>query len=708
MLCSNSKERETIMDLMNKKSGRVCCKSAATLLVLCVVLSGCSGSSDQTDATVLPGQQATTTAGIADASDGNAVASSGETEVVDSARTSPSSAPTASAADNIDKAGLPNSAATTVIPSTTTVVSSSKVNDERLRAWEALSGFISKALSGNANAEEFNEIMERFTYKDDSKEEAAIQQPAELEETTTEETDEETETLKECQTPEIDAAETAENTDFIKGRISLSDDGKPLRLESLRVDTYPGLWVPVGPTDNLEILNLELRDNLGTTVYCTPFSIHPEFYSNFLVRIPDPPDYDRIAVVNSDIDVGEVRRSRNTPIVEDLVPEDGSLYCYEDVIRGRTDIRVRGKIRDSDFFDRTGNFTYSVWISTDGRENYKNIVWPSSTTGRNFEDGIHPAELYRVEDVYIRVHVSDSTRTSYAETYVKFDPSSCSAGQEQVETERKTSPERQNQEISAEVECDLPKLNPKGEYNNNRLDHSINASVFLSLEDEPLGLWSFGVKLLPTPRILSDPSSEYENFPIVAIELRDASGEAVFRSQYRVFWPQLGRFTESVLPNDIFFWAYYRRGYFASDAYIPDSSEYESIAILYAGEEIGVFHKSSNSPVVEIVSPNCGEIYQSDDTIRMTWYGYDLDGDDLDFDVWYSIDEGASYRRTSLGDDYTFGSNPSFVSFREDFSGRVYVRVHATDGFLTDYDETYFEISEGETSDDAVLEQEGL
>ena len=625
MLSSNSKERETIMDLMNRKGGRKHCKSAVVLAVLCVVLVGCSSSFDQTDATILP------------------------EEVSDSAPVSPSSVPASSSAEEREQADFQDSTPTTaVIPSTTTEV------------------------------------------------ETAIQQPAESEETLTEETAEETGTLKECQTDQ-DVVETAESTDFIKGRVTLSDEGKPLRLESLRVDTYPGLWVPVEPDDDLEILNLELRDDLGVAVYCVPFSVHAEFYSNFLVRVPDPPDYDRIAVVNSNIDIGEIWRSRNAPIVEDLTPDHGSLYCYEEVIRGRTSIRVRGKIRDSDFFASTfGNFRYSVWISTDEGKNYKNIVWPSSATGRNFSDSIHPAELHRAENLYIRVHVSDSTRTSYAETYVKFDPSACSSEQEQVETERETSPERQNQEIILEAECDLPELNPKGEYNNNRLDHSINASVFLSLEDEPLGLWSFGVKLLPTPRILSDLSSEYENFPIVAIELRDASGEAVFRSQYRVLWPQLGRFTESVLPNDIFFWAYYRRGYFASGAYIPDSSEYESIAILYAGEEIGVFHKSANSPVVEIVSPGCGEVYQRGDTIRMTWYGYDLDGDDLDYDVWYSIDEGASYQRTSLGDDYTFGSNPSFVSFREDFSGRVYVRVHATDGFLTDYDETYFEIVQDE------------
>ena len=685
---------------MNKKSGSKCCKSAAILAVLCVVLGGCSGSSDQTDATISLEQQTTTSVGATDASPENTLASSGEAEVVDSALASPSSVPVSSSTDNREEVDFPDNT-----PSITTTASNSTIDDESAETWEEeLAEFAARVSSGNAGPGEFDEIMARPPYEDAREEEADIQQSAESDKTPTEETD----IQSECQTPEVDLTEAIENTvltDFVGGRISLSDNGKPLRLESLRVDTYPGLWVPVGPTDNLEILNLELRDDLGVTVYCAPFSVHPEFYNNFLVRIPDPPDYDRIAIVNLDIDIGEVWRSRNAPIVEDLTPERGSLYCYEDVIRGRADIRVRGKIRDSDFFSSTvGDFRYSVWISTDGGENYKNIVWPSSATGKNFRDEIHPAELYRAENVYIRVHVSDSTRTSYAETYVKFDPSACSSEQEQVEAERNTSPERPNQEISAEVECDLPELNPEGEHNNDRLDHTINASLFLSLENEPLGLWSFKVKLLPIPWILSDMSAGFENFPIVTIELRDSSEKAVISSQYRVFWPQETRIREIILPNDIHFWSYYRIGHFGSGASIPDPSAYESIAILYDGEEIEVFHKSSSSPVVEIVSPNCGEVYHSDDTIRMTWYGYDLDGDDLDYEVWYSVDDGASYQRTYLSDDYTFGLNPSFVSFREDFSGRVYVRVHVTDGFLTDHAETYFEISEGETSVDAVLE----
>ena len=630
ILCLSGKYCDIVVD-MKKKGGRVCCKSVAMLLVLGVVLVGCAGSSDQTGATVLPAQQATTTAGIADASDGNAVASSGETEVVESARTSPSSVPAASSVDVSEEA-------------------------------------------------------------------AAIQQPAELEETPTEETAEETGTLIECQTPEIDAVETAESTDFIKGRITLSDEGKPLRLQPLRVDTYPGLWVPVEPDDDLEILNLELRDDLGVAVYCVPFSVHPEFYNNFLVRIPDPPDYDRIAVVNSNIDVGEIWRSRNAPIVEDLTPEHGSLYCYEEVIRGRTRIRVRGTFSRLSIVDSI----YSIWISTDGGTNYENILQPSSASAyifslrKYFSERIHPAELYRAEDVYIRVHVSNSTRTSYAETYVKFDSSACSSEQKQVEAEIETSPERQDQEISTGTECDLPRLNPEGEQNEKTLDHIIDAEVYLSHENDPIGLSSFQVEVLAVPSLSSEPSAGGTHRR-GTIELRDTTGQAVFSSEYIVFWPPGTIILSSpVIPGDINFepdFSKYKFSIFVSGAF-PDPSEYESIALLYAGEEIGVFHKSANSPVVEIVSPGCGEVYQRGDTIRMTWYGYDLDGDDLDYEVWYSTDERESYRKKYLEDDYTFSPSTSFQ--QEDFSGRVYVRVHATDGFLTDHDETYFEIVQDE------------
>lgn len=239
------------------------------------------------------------------------------------------------------------------------------------------------------------------------------------------------------------------------------------------------------------------------------------------------------------------------------------------------------------------------------------------------------------------------------------------------------------------TECNLPRLSKEDEQNGDRLHHAIDAKVYLSRKNIPIGLSSFQVEVLTVPRPPSEPSAGGTHRR-GTIEFRDESGQAVNSSQYIVFWPSKDYFPSGSY-GEIYTRTPYNSGYFVSGS-IPDPVDYESIAILYAGEEIGVFHKSLNSPVVEIVSPNCGEVYQSDDTIRIIWYGYDLDGDDLDYEVWYSTDERSSYRRKYIEDDFTFDTTSSFW---EDFSGRVYVRVHVTDGFLTDHAETYFEISEG-------------
>ena len=699
ILCLSEKYCDIVVD-MNKKGGSKCCKSVAMLLVLCVVLVGCSGSSDQTGATVLPAQQATTTAGMADAFAGSTVASSGEAEVVESARTSPSSVPAASSADVSEEADLPDSTTSTsaVIPPSTTVASSSTVDDERLRAWQDLSGFIAKALSGNASQEEFNEIMARFTYDDESEKEAVIQQSAEAEETPTGEATEETGAEDECQTPATDTTEATNNTvltDVIHGMIISSEDGEPLRLDFVDVQTYPGFWAPFDVYYEFEILfvlNIELRDAAGRTVYCAPFSVRPSSNGNFWVRIPNPPDYDRIAIVNSGEDVGEVWRSQNTPIVEDLTPEHGSIFCYDDVIKGMEYIRVKWKNVDRDHYTLpfSSPFHYKlanrIWISTDGGLTYK-LIWRGTAERYTF----HPADFYDARDVYVRVHISDSTRTSYTETYFKLDPNACSSEQQPFQRDEETSPERQDQEISAETECELPRLNQEDEQNEEKLNHTIDAKVYLSRQNDPIGLSFFQVEVLAVPRLPSEPSAGH-NRRRGTIEFRDASGQAVVSSEYIVFWPWADYFPSEYY-GEIYTRTPYNTGYFVSGS-IPDPSEYESIAVLYAGEEIGVFHKSANSPVVEIVNPGCGEVYQRGDSIRMTWYGYDLDGDDLDYEVWYSTDERESYRRTHLKDDYTFSPHISFQ--QEDFSGRVYVRVHATDGFLTDYDETYFEIVQDE------------
>lgn len=390
------------------------CKSVAMLLVLGVVLVGCAGSSDQTDATVLPAQQTTTSAGMADASAGNTVASSGETEVVDSASVSPSSVPAGSSVDNGEEADVQDSTpSVAVIPPTTTTVLSSTIDDVSTKTREeALAEIIARASSRNASEEEIAEPIEVALSEIASEKEAVIQQSSESDETPTEGTDEETDIEDECQTPEIDTTEATNDTvltDVIHGNIIRSEDGEPSRLDYVDVETYPGFWAPFDVYYEFEVLfvlNIELRDATGATVYCAPFSVRPSSNGNFWVRIPNPPEYDRIAVVNSGEEIGEVWRSRHTPIVEDLTPEYGSIFCYDNVIKGTEYIRMRWKNTDRDHYTLpfSSPFHYKlanhIWISTDGGSTYK-LIWRGTARTYRF----HPADFYNARDVYVRVHI---------------------------------------------------------------------------------------------------------------------------------------------------------------------------------------------------------------------------------------------------------------------------------------------------------------
>lgn len=221
-----------------------------------------------------------------------------------------------------------------------------------------------------------------------------------------------TEERKECQldTTDIPEAKTStESTDFIWGTMHVTDDGEPLRLESIEVRTYPGSWQPVEPDDGDHIFDIELRDASGESVYSAPIMVFGDWNAEFLVRIPDPPEYESIAILDSGRKIGEVWKSPNSPEIEIRRPEHGSVFCYEDVLRMLDFIRLSwsGNDRDGDELE------YDIWISTDGGETYE----LTNTLRRNF----HPSDLYGAEEVYARVYVTDGRSTAFDETYFVLD-----------------------------------------------------------------------------------------------------------------------------------------------------------------------------------------------------------------------------------------------------------------------------------------------
>lgn len=217
---------------------------------------------------------------------------------------------------------------------------------------------------------------------------------------------------KECQldTADIPEAKTStESTDFIWGTMHVTDDGEPLRLESIEVRTYPGSWQPVEPDDGDHIFDIELRDASGESVYSAPIMVFGDWNAEFLVRIPDPPEYESIAILDSGRRIGEVWKSPNSPEIEIRRPEHGSVFCYEDVLRMLDFIRLSwsGDDRDGDELE------YDIWISTDGGETYE----LTNTLRSNF----HPSDLYGAEEVYARVYVTDGRSTAFDETYFVLD-----------------------------------------------------------------------------------------------------------------------------------------------------------------------------------------------------------------------------------------------------------------------------------------------
>lgn len=225
-------------------------------------------------------------------------------------------------------------------------------------------------------------------------------------------TDIQTEEQRECQLDTIDIPEAktaTESTDFIWGTMHVTDDGEPLRLESIEVRTYPGSWQPVEPDDGDHIFDIELRDASGESAYSAPIMLFGDWSAEFLVRIPDPPEYESIAILDSGNKIGEVWKSPNSPEIEIRRPEHGSVFCYEDVLRMLDFVRLSwsGDDRDGDELE------YDIWISTDSGETYE----LTNTLRGNF----HPSDLYGAEEVYARVYVTDGRSTAFDETYFVLD-----------------------------------------------------------------------------------------------------------------------------------------------------------------------------------------------------------------------------------------------------------------------------------------------
>ena len=193
----------------------------------------------------------------------------------------------------------------------------------------------------------------------------------------------------------------------------------------------------------------------------------------------------------------------------------------------------------------------------------------------------------------------------------------------------------------------------------------------------------------------------YDRF---AIELRDSSGNIVKKSYFDISDPVIEEEAEAA-PQSFYF-----------DVPIYDPPEYESFAITIGGREIGVpppeygfsewttedavvegrellsVDLSSSAPSVEITSPLRTDHAFEGDSIDVAWGGSDEDGDDLTYELYYSVDGGNTFTLV-LSDT----AATSFSLNRDDWPGSAEARfrVSVSDGTRSTFqDSVVFSVAE--------------
>ncbi|MBU2099794.1 hypothetical protein KKB11_01020, partial [Candidatus Micrarchaeota archaeon] len=111
---------------------------------------------------------------------------------------------------------------------------------------------------------------------------------------------------------------------------------------------------------------------------------------------------------------------------------------------------------------------------------------------------------------------------------------------------------------------------------------------------------------------------------------------------------------------------------------IPFSEDVNSVQVICNGELKAERFVSENSPTVSIISPSEGEHWSGDNSIE--WAANDADGDDLEFVLQYSDDNGSTWNPLGM---HITDENFTFDVGMVDGNTAYKIRVIATDGVLT-------------------------
>lgn len=472
--------------------------------------------------------------------------------------------------------------------------------------------------------------------------------------------------------------ETSEDiTHYVYGDVIIPPDGRePIYATDIMIEQQPHFVSPEKLNDDRPTAYIELRDTNGETIYSLPFSLswpHVDYFSDrpdgrvayypnwatIRVPIPNPPQYDSIAILFEERELAVRHKSQSAPYIEILEPFCGKTFAYND------EVRIIFKNYDLDG-DRLHHWNHKVWYSIDGGKTYDYTFLQKDNT---FRPGIFDG----ASRVYIRLYATDGLHTSVDETYIEFEDSG-------IDKEVSQLPE----EVKKQDKCTLDESTVSSETQIMTVPSTdiIKGVMHVSEKGNPLRLES--LELESVPGLRTNPKLN-ENDTELELVLLNELDFVVHRSDF------------SVKPGNA-------SEFFAN---IPAPPEYDTIEIYHSGKIFETIPKSYELPrtdtftetseisIIKIRQPEYGRVYcysnvhQLENLIDLSWDAnfrfISGSNSDLKYNIWISIDNGKTYAKTDL-------LNGSF--YPSDLYGneKILVRVYGTDGRYTAFDETFFEL----------------
>ena len=438
--------------------------------------------------------------------------------------------------------------------------------------------------------------------------------------------------------------------EYIAGSIhysDISDDGIPARM-SLRHPTPLSVSRDNTKSEGAESedeLILELRDSAGHSLKSIDFYVQPSvwhidptrealeenpgmitfFKDDYLdIFVANPPNYASMAVLYKGNELEIEEHSAHTPCLSVSWPTEKQAFGESDHIL----ISFEATDADGD------ELRYGIYYSANGGNYYG---WKKSAVMKNslLSAMISASSLKSSDRVRLAVSVTDGKRSMVWES-----PIFALHGYEQA---------------SEDVVMDSDVFTGSVSFSSDGTPRQVSVEPIHSMPRSPVSL----------------SAGEY------SLELLDADG-AVLRSV------PFSISEESMDIDPTKFGEISSMNSQASfDLIVSNPPDYTKFRISHSGKEISVFDRSHNAPSLSLNGPSERQRFANDDTIALSWTGSDLDGDELDYIVYYSADGGTSYNVISQA------GNRTSVNFDDlDGSEQTRLAVSVSDGTRATFVET--------------------